>query len=314
MANQLTTLPSGDVVGLSATGDPLATRLVLFCLPTPGAGMFDPDPMVTDPWGVHLVSLDRPGYGSTPPVGSTGPGIDTSTRVRDSATEGGTRDRPSIQDRADDLAAYLTSSQQDARRSNGTVLGAAGVVGWGTGGMVALSLAARHPELVDRVAAVQTAAPHGFTFDPATQALPPFDVEALGIPGDDPRLERPGLRNRIDRMLAEAAVQGDAGAAADRRALRDHSWARELGSVTADVRLIYADDMTYVDRYDGYWYRKRLPKARVVRVSSGGALVIATQWARILAHVAPNHGGLSETSRGVQDAGAPREARSRNRG
>lgn len=275
MAHHMTTLPSGAAVGFSAAGDPLSQRLVLFCLPTPGAGIFDPDPIVTNTWGVHLVSLDRPGYGSTP----AGTGVSL------------------IQDRADDLAAFLGASRDAARSSGATVFGPAGVVGWGTGGMVALSLAARHPELIDRVAAFQTAAPQGFAFDPSLQALPPFGMPALGIPSDDPLLERPGLRNRLERMLESAGEQGDAGTSWDRKALADHSWTSELGGVEADVRLIYADDMGDVDRNDGAWYRRRIPSARIVRVSSGGALALVTEWDRILAHVAPDHGGLPETAR-----------------
>ncbi|WP_291054298.1 alpha/beta hydrolase [Herbiconiux sp.] len=288
MAHHLTTLPSGDEVGFSATGDPLAQRLVLLCLPTPGAGMFDPDPVVTNRWGVHVVALDRPGYGATPPGSGSGQGTGEG--------EGG-RSRGSIQDRADDLAAWLRSSQGDARQSGATVFGAAGVVGWGTGGMVALALAARHPDLVDRVAAFQTAAPHGLSFDPSLQAVAPFGPEALGIPADDPLLERPGLRNRLDRMLEEAGLQGSAGVELDRQALADHSWARELGAIRAEVRLIYADDLSQVDRYDGHWYRRRIRSSKVVRVSSGGALAIATEWDRILSFVAPDHGGLSEQTR-----------------
>ncbi len=284
MAHHLTTLPSGDTVGFSAAGDPMAERLVLFCLPTPGAGLFDPDPIVTNTWGVHLVSIDRPGYGSTP-LGLHG-GV-------------------TIQDRADDLAAFLTASRESAQSSGATVFGPVGIVGWGTGGMVALSMAARHPHLVDRVATFQTAAPHGFTFDPSMQARPPFGLPALGIPSDDALLERPGLRNRLQRMLDDAAEQGDHGTEQDRAALADKSWSRELGAIRAEVRLIYADDMTYVDRNDGHWYRNRIPSARVVGVSSGGALALVTEWDRILAHVAPDHGGLPGEAR-LDDTAAAR--------
>jgi len=282
VADTLTTLPSGAVLGFSAAGDPIAERLVLLCLPTPGGGMFDPDPLVTGTWGVHLVALDRPGYGATPqPVPDGPPAAGTG-----------------IEARADDLAAYLVAARRTARQSGASPFGPVGVVGWGTGGMVALSLAARHPELVDRVATVQTAAPHGFAFDPQQVGSAPFAPASLGIADDDPALSRPGLRNRLDRMLEQAGAQGDEGLRADRQALHDTGWARELGRIRAEVRLVYADDVIAVDRYDGAWYRKRIPTARVVRVSAGGPLVIATQWARILAHVAPDHGGLPERTRG----------------
>ncbi|WP_368496307.1 alpha/beta fold hydrolase [Herbiconiux sp. A18JL235] len=293
------TLPSGQTVGVSAAGDPLAERIVLFCLPTPGAGLFDPDPLVTSRWGVHLVTLDRPGYGSTPPLAEQGSGSGSGSG------SGGRSDRTGIHDRADDLAEYLVHARVVARDSGAGDLGPVGVVGWGTGGMVALSLAARHPQLVDRVVTFQTAAPNGFVFDPSLQAVPPFGTEALGIPSDDPLLARPGLSNRLDRMLEEASLQGAAGVEADRRALVDASWSRELRSIRAEVRLAYADDMSTVDRYDGNWYRRRIRTSRVVRVSGGGALALATQWARVLAHVAPEHGGLPEHTR----VGGPAERR-----
>jgi pimeloyl-ACP methyl ester carboxylesterase len=288
MAHHLTTLRSGDVLGLSAAGDPLSERLVLLCLPTPGGGMFDPDPTVTSRWGVHLVALDRPGYGATP--------------VPDAhAAEAGA----SIQRRADELAAYLSAAHDDAEQTQAAAYGTAGVVGWGTGGMVALSLAARHPQLVDRVAVFQTPAPctaaaggDGDAGDePAPTPAPPYGLELLGVSPGDRLLERLGLRNRLQRMLDEAAAQGGAGAQLDRAALADSSWADELGAIRADVELIYADDATGASIDDGHWYRDRIPSSAVVRVSSGGALALVTQWSRILEHVAPDHGGLPERTR-----------------
>lgn len=283
MAHHLTTLRSGDVVGLSAAGDPLSERLVLLCLPTPGAGMFDPDPTVTSRWGVHLVALDRPGYGATPaPQGETAGA------------------RPSIQRRADDLAAYLSAAHDDAEQSQAAAYGTAGVVGWGTGGAVALSLAARHPQLVDRVAVFQTVAPRGPRSDPddtPPAPQPPYGPELVGVSPTDRLLERPGLRHRLQRMLDEAATQGGAGVELDREAIADASWADELGAVRADVKLIYADDATDAGVDDGHWFRERIPSSSVVRVSSGGALALATQWSRILEHVAPDHGGLPERTR-----------------
>ena len=73
--------------------------------------------------------------------------------------------------------------------------------------------------------------------------------------------------------------------------------ADELGAIRADVKLIYADDATDAGADDGHWYRDRIPSSTVVRVSSGGALALVTQWSRILEHVAPDHGGLPEVAR-----------------
>ncbi|MCS5722867.1 alpha/beta fold hydrolase [Herbiconiux sp. CPCC 203407] len=297
MAHHLTTLRSGDVMGLSAAGDPLSERLVLLCLPTPGGGMFDPDPTVTSRWGVHLVALDRPGYGATPAPDAPGP--DALSPGDPSKVKAVPGTRATIQRRADDLAAYLSAAHDDAEQTQAAAYGTAGVVGWGTGGMVALSLAARHPQLVDRVAVFQTPAPRaaGSDDEAAPAPAPPFGLDLLGISPGDRLLERPGLRNRLQRMLDEAATQGGAGAELDHEALADTSWAEELGAIRADVILIYADDATGAGVDDGHWYRDRIPSSSVVRVSSGGALALVTQWSRILQHVAPDHGGLPEVAR-----------------
>lgn len=277
MANRIVTLPSGRTVGLSTAGDPVARRIVLFCHPTPGAGQFDPDPAVTDRWGVHLMALDRPGYGATP---------------ADADDEA-----PTIEHRADDLAQFLTSSEEAAGQVGDSELGPVGVAGWGTGGLVALSLAARHPVLVNRVAVVNTVAPHRVAFDPAAVTSAPYGLDTLSIRRDDPRSRKLGLDGRLDRMLAEASLQSDAGVNADRRMLADPGWAGELGRIQADVRLIYGDADSTADIVDGRWYRRRIRRSRVVRVPGEGALTIVSRWARILDHVAPQHGGLSATAR-----------------
>jgi pimeloyl-ACP methyl ester carboxylesterase len=277
MANRIVTLPSGRTVGLSTAGDPAAQRVVLFCHPTPGAGQFDPDPTITDRWGVHLMALDRPGYGATP------------------ADAGDVT--PTIEHRADDLAEFLTSSEESAGQVGDSERGPVGLVGWGTGGMVALSLAARHPGLVNRVAVVNTVAPHRVAFDPVTVTAAPYGLDSLSVRRDDPVFGKLGLDGRVERMLAEAGLQGDAGVSADRRMLADPGWAGELGRIQAEVRLIYGDADSTADIVDGRWYRRRIRRSRVVRVPGEGALTIASRWARILGHVAPQHGGLSAMAR-----------------
>ncbi|QYF74461.1 alpha/beta fold hydrolase [Cryobacterium sp. PAMC25264] len=241
----------------------------------PGAGEFDPDPTATARWGVHLVMLDRPGYGATPPHEDDEP--------------------HTVQHRADDLAEFLDLSERTARTAGHTDYGSVGVIGWGTGGMVALSLAARYPDLVDKVAVVNTASPSAAALRSITP--PPFTRWSLGVTPDDPALVKMGLDNRLDRMLTEAGLQGSAGVDCDRRMLSDSEWTKDLGNIQADVKLIYGDGDTTVTLGDGKWYRRRIPRARTVRVPQGGALTIASHWTRILAHVAPRHGGLSAAER-----------------
>jgi RNA polymerase sigma-70 factor (ECF subfamily) len=104
-------------------------KTVVWCHGAPGAGNFDPDPAATRARDVTLIGVDRPGYGGSDPM--AGGQWCTVGRA------------------ADDLAEVLR------RRGDGP----AGVVGWSSGGRVAMALAARHPELVDRVAVVATPAP-----------------------------------------------------------------------------------------------------------------------------------------------------------
>lgn len=288
MANHRFELRSGRGIGVSAAGDPIADRLVVFCHPTPGAGGFDPDPIVTGPWGLHLLILDRPGYGASDPV---------------DAAHG------SVQDRADDLAEYLRRSERTARMVDGARFGSVGVVGWGSGGVFALSLAARHPDLVDRLAIVGTPAPPqagalvGLTDAwERREVLPGEDaaaiaatlpdgvpgIDSLGIAADDPVLAtHGGLRNRLERMLGEGWRQGPNGAATDLAALRDGSWADELDRVTASALIVHGDADPVVTAEDGRWYRSRLADARTATVDGTGRLALVREWRRILDHVAP---------------------------
>jgi pimeloyl-ACP methyl ester carboxylesterase len=272
MANHLFTLASGRSLGVSASGDPASGRLVMVCHPTPGAGGFDPDPVVTQRSGTHILSIDRPGYGASDPL-----------RAGEATT---------IEARADDIAAFLSRSEQVARSSGGSRYGRVGVVGWGTGGMVALSLAARRPDLVDRVVAVGVPIPTTQTFDPVLQGLVPYRLASLDVDPTDPALRMRGLRNRLDRMLAEAGLQGSGGSEWDRLALRHHGWIHELGRVRASTLLVYGEGVSGRDELatveDGAWYRRRLPRgsARVVRVRGAATLAIASVWGRLLAHVA----------------------------
>jgi pimeloyl-ACP methyl ester carboxylesterase len=124
-------LASGREIGVHRFGPEPGDgeRTIVFCHAAPGSGAFDPVPHETERRGVTILAPDRPGYGH-------------SAMVRDG--EWATVDRA-----ADDIAEILDRIET----------GRVGVVGWSAGGRVALALAARHPDRVDRVVVVATPAP-----------------------------------------------------------------------------------------------------------------------------------------------------------
>lgn len=305
MADRLVTLRDGRRIGLTALGDPIAERIVLLCHPAPGAGGFDPDPAVTSSWGVHLVSVDRPGYGASTPLADDR--------------------RPTIGRWADDLAEYIEFVVEQAREAGNTPLHRIGVVGWSAGGRVALALAAKHKGLVDRVTVVATPAP-----DSAVRWIPPelarTGAELLAqplpqakqrlramlqaqVPGGTPSvellaqgeadlelLERPGLGGRLQRMLAHAYDQGTVGVADDLLSYLPEDWGFDLDEVRAPVQLIYGAKDALVPSAHGRWYRRHLRNAdtHLTVVPRAGHLVIAPAWERILQHVDPQHGRRSD--------------------
>jgi pimeloyl-ACP methyl ester carboxylesterase len=263
-------------------GAPADAPLVLLCHAAPGSAEFDPDPTVTAAAGVRLVALDRPGYGGSDPVEGF-------------ATVGSA---------ADDAAAVLER------------LGPAGAAGWSGGGRVALALAARRPDLVGRVAVVATPAPdeevpwvpdehragiealRGLPADAAHAALAavfgPAVVGAdarLDLVGasaaDESTLERPGVRDRLRRMLDEAFAQGTAGVVADLAGYTLQPWGFAPEQVRADVLLCYGADDPLVPPPHGEWWRGRLPSARLDVLPDVGHLVVVPAWASVLEHLAP---------------------------
>lgn len=303
VTDRLVPLRDGRRLGVTGTGDPAVARVVVFCHAAPGASGFDPDPEVTSAWGVHMITADRPGYGS-------------STALADDV-------RPSIADRADDLADYLGRVLQQARESGRTPLDKVGVIGWSAGGRIALALAARHPGLVDRVSVVATPAPNSavrwipeefVTALREVQRLPlpegkarlrsmleqqapggAAPVEALASgEADLAALERTGLRGRLERMLRQAYEQGTIGVADDVLSYAEDDWGFEPRHVQAPVQLVYGAKDPIVTSAHGRWYRRHLPHARLTVVPRAGHLVVASAWERILEHVDPQHGSRSD--------------------
>lgn len=264
--------------------------VVLMFHPAPGAGLFDPEPEVTASRGVTLVEIDRPGYGGSQPL---------------AADEWAT-----VASAADDAVAVLD------RRGYKSV----GVVGWSAGGRIALALAARRPDLVDRVAVVTTPAPHEEVpwmpadiaaavdalrglpakdvhaamtqqlqeFVSVVAANPEMGLEMLGRSDADASvLDRPGAAERFTDLLRAAFAQGSAGLVSDMAGYTMRPWGFEPADVRAETLLLYgsADPITGPDH--GQWWHRQLPNAHLEVVSGAGHLLITPKWESVLSHLVP---------------------------
>ena len=269
-------------------------RLVVFCHCAPGAGMFDPDPVQTHAREVTLLAVDRPGYGRSDPLA---PG-----------------EWATVASAADDLAMVL-----DALGA-----GRVGVVGWSAGGRVALALAARRPDLVDRVVVAATPAPDEELpwIDPAQRAElerlgrlrakdavaeletrlgslapeDPFYGDALwlvaALTSDEPALDTIGVRDRLGEMLRSAFAQGAAGLAADIAGYCLQPWGFEPEAVEAQTLLLYGSHDPLAGPCHGLWWRERLPNARLEVVPDAGHLLLIPMWCRVLSHLVPRRDRL----------------------
>ena len=269
-------------------------RTVVFCHSAPGAGIFDPNPAQTRARHVRLLSVDRPGYGRSDPL----PRSLWST----------------VGAAADDLATVLDDLEVER----------VGVLGWSAGGRVALALAARRPDLVDRVVVVGTPAPDADVpwLDPEQRLLleglraltpaeahaelagrlatvipaDPFAPEALWLLAagecDAPALDRDGVRQRLGEMLEAAFGQGARGLVADIAGYCLQPWGFEPEQVEAKTLLLYGSRDPLAGPRHGRWWQKRLPNARLEVAPGAGHLLVVPAWPRILAHLAPGRKGL----------------------
>jgi pimeloyl-ACP methyl ester carboxylesterase len=265
-------------------------RLVVLCHSAPGAGSFDPDPAQTRASDVTLLSVDRPGYGRSDPV----PAGRWST----------------VGAAADDIAAVLDSLDVEQ----------VGVAGWSAGGRVALALAARRPDLVDRVVVVATPAPDDEVpwIDPEQRAqleqlrslapdeahaelskglgslVPsdPFSDDALWLlaaegTSDKAALRSPGVRNRLGEMLRAAFAQGATGLTADIAGYCLQPWGFEPAAVAAKTLLLYGSRDPIAGPRHARWWQERLPNARLEVAPDAGHLVLLPMWSRALSHLTP---------------------------
>jgi pimeloyl-ACP methyl ester carboxylesterase len=193
-----------------------------------------------------------------------------------------------------------------------------GVAGWSAGGRIALALAARRPDLVDRVAVVATPAPHEeVPWMPAhiaagvdaLRGLPAKDVHAamtqqlqdyvsmvaenpeMGLEmlgrsdADGPVLDRPDAAERFTGLLRAAFAQGSTGLVSDMAGYTMRPWGFEPADVRAETLLLYgsADPITGPDH--GKWWQRQLPNAHLEVVSGAGHLLITPRWESVLSHL-----------------------------
>ncbi|WP_308467397.1 alpha/beta fold hydrolase [Rathayibacter soli] len=305
MANFQFTLPSGRRLGVTALGDPLARHVVVFCHAAPGSSVFDPDPVATAGRNVHLLAFDRPGYGSSDPLP---PGK-----------------WPTVTGAADDISEFLHSAEGAAQTLGNSQLDSLGAVGWSAGGRVALALAAKHPDVFKRVAAIATPAPNDeVAWIPPQQAaasaqlatlraedaierlmamfaaqpreatpLPGADsavsLEQLGISAADAGvLARPGARDRLEKMVRDAFRQGAIGVVTDILSYTARPWGFDLSAVRAETLLVYGAADPLITPAHAQWYRDHLEHASVDIEPNVGHLVVMPAWDRVLAHLAPD--------------------------
>jgi pimeloyl-ACP methyl ester carboxylesterase len=211
---------------------------------------------------------------------------------------------------ADDIAAVLDTLHVER----------VGIAGWSAGGRVALALAARRPDLVDRVVVVATPAPDEEVpwIDPEQRAelerlrtlgpeeaqtelrsrlrsLVPtdsFSAEALwllaAVTADEPILRSPGVRHRLGGLLDAAFAQGAAGFAADIAGYCLQPWGFEPEAVEAKTLLLYGSRDALAGPRHGRWWREHLPDARLELAPEAGHLLLIPMWARALSHLAPD--------------------------
>jgi pimeloyl-ACP methyl ester carboxylesterase len=279
----------GRRLGVHVLAEGAGDRTVVLCHPAPGSGAFDPEPEQTWARGVTLLAVDRPGYGGSDPVAGDA-----------WATVAGA---------ADDLAGVLDS------RGGGPV----GVAGWSAGGRVALALAARRPDLVDRVVVIAAPAPDeavpwlpddyrarlaALRDQPApavraalagqlAAALPTDPLAAVALLGagdaDEGILAEPGAAGRLAGMLEVALTQGPVGLADDIAGYCLRPWGFEPAEVAAKTLLLYGAADPVAGPRHGKWYQRQLPDARYEQAPGQGHLLVIPAWKRALSHLAPGH-------------------------
>lgn len=250
-------LASGRQTGVTVLGDPAASRWVMFSHPAPGCGGFDPDPLATARSGLKLITLDRPGYAASDPWAIP--------------------PQPSPLRWALDADDFLARCRTDAESIGLSAYEEVAVLGWREGCVYAAALAARLGRQASALALVEP-----MTLRLAARSLRADDVwdarRFMPDPDDDTIV---GLSSRVERMLATAAMQGDAGLDGDREAVKQRVVKESLRVVRAPALILTGTDKRM--RRAAHAYARQLPEARVALTDA--EVPIAAHWGRVLAYL-----------------------------
>ena len=187
MADLHVTLPSGTELALSNAGTPFAKHLVILCNPREVTGLVDPDPAVTARHPVHLLVAD--------PV------------VQDGEVAVAPREHAAA------IAEHVRQARQTGARTGAEDFRRIGIVGWGSGALLAATLMLDHADLFLRVALVAPDLGEEATHDeplpavgegPSTGTLDDRLARGLEAPEDAAELTGDDAASIADRWAAVA--------------------------------------------------------------------------------------------------------------
>ncbi len=279
--DRVITLGDGRSLAYAEWGDPGGRPVVLFH-GRPGSRLLCPDEDATDSLGVRLITIDRPGYGRSDPT-----------------------EYLSLRSWTDDYTEFHA------------LLGlpSCPIVGWSGGGPYALACAALAPPLVTSVGLAASVGP--FDDVPGARDQEPPEISQLldlllkgdraraiaGIrkrlqwfaddplslfdgfaePGspDDALLARPGVRERLNEFVREAARQGLVGLVAD-WIVAELPWRFAVADITHDVAVwLGAHDDPGLVR-DSEYLAATIPRASFVIYPEAGHLLAIPHWREML--------------------------------
>lgn len=240
----------GRRLGITGLGEPAATRAAVLCHTAPGSSDFDPDPIATERSGLHIVAIDRPGYGA-------------SDRYQG---------EPQLDQWIGDVADYLDGIAPRSEHSSGVEVDVVGAIGIGYGCFYAAALAVADPGRIRRLALVAPPVP-------MHRSDPPWDP-ALTV--DRPIDPMSGLLDR--RQSAIDAADGY-GIGADQILLADPGWgARVRHAATAEAVVFVGDSPE--DAAAARWWHRHLHGAAIRHGTGTGVAMVRDAWGEALAHLA----------------------------